>query len=61
LPFKGLFIGIDRYASPGIGWLSCARRDAEGLHWPVHRHDIRFCAAKPMQDNSAAPWRKMLF
>jgi len=32
LPFKGLFIGIDRYASPGIDWLSCARRDAPALH-----------------------------
>jgi len=32
LPFKGLFIGIDRYASPGIDWLSCARRDAAALH-----------------------------
>ena len=28
LPLKGLFIGIDRYQSPGIDWLSCARRDA---------------------------------
>ena len=32
MPFKGLFIGIDRYASPGIDWLSCARRDAAALH-----------------------------
>jgi hypothetical protein len=32
LAFKGLFIGIDRYASPGINWLSCARRDARALH-----------------------------
>jgi helicase len=32
LPFKGLFIGIDRYASPGINWLNCARRDARALH-----------------------------
>ena len=32
MPFKGLFIGIDRYASPGIDWLSCARRDATALH-----------------------------
>ena len=31
MPFKGLFIGIDRYASPGIDWLSCARRDAAAL------------------------------
>jgi helicase len=31
LPFKGLFIGIDRYASPGINWLNCARRDARAL------------------------------
>ena len=30
--FRGLFIGVDRYASPGINWLSCARRDAMALH-----------------------------
>jgi len=30
--FKGLFIGVDRYASPSINWLSCARRDAVALH-----------------------------
>lgn len=29
--FQGLFIGIDRYASPHINWLSCARRDAVAL------------------------------
>ncbi|OGG39683.1 DEAD/DEAH box helicase [Candidatus Jorgensenbacteria bacterium RIFCSPLOWO2_01_FULL_45_25b] len=28
----GVFIGIDRYASPAINWLSCARRDATALH-----------------------------
>ena len=32
MTFKGLFIGIDRYASPDINWLSCARRDATALH-----------------------------
>jgi helicase len=32
MSFKGLFIGVDRYASPGINWLSCARRDARALH-----------------------------
>ena len=32
MSFKGLFIGIDRYASPGINWLGCARRDAVALH-----------------------------
>jgi helicase len=26
------FKGIDRYASPGIDWLSCVRRDAAALH-----------------------------
>ena len=31
MAFKGLFIGIDRYASPGVNWLSCARRDATAL------------------------------
>jgi hypothetical protein len=30
--FKGLFIGIDRYASAEISWLSCASRDAIALH-----------------------------
>jgi helicase len=29
---KGLFIGIDRYASAEINWLSCASRDATALH-----------------------------
>src|SRR3989344_1357295 len=28
----GVFIGIDRYASPTINWLSCAERDAIALH-----------------------------
>lgn len=32
MSFKGLFIGIDRYASPEINWLSCATRDATALH-----------------------------
>ena len=32
MSFKGLFIGIDRYAFPGVNWLSCARRDAAALH-----------------------------
>jgi hypothetical protein len=30
--FRGLFVCIDRYASPDINWLSCARRDAVALH-----------------------------
>jgi hypothetical protein len=30
--FKGLFIGIDRYASTEINWLSCASPDAIALH-----------------------------
>src|SRR5207244_13365678 len=30
--FHGLFVGIDRCASPDINWLSCARRDATALH-----------------------------
>lgn len=30
--FHGLFIGIDRYNSPSINWLSCAKRDAVALH-----------------------------
>ena len=32
MEFHGLFVGIDRYASPKINWLNCARRDATGLH-----------------------------
>jgi helicase len=32
MAFKGLFIGIDRYVSAEINWLSCARRDATALH-----------------------------
>jgi hypothetical protein len=32
MAFKGLFIGIDRYDSPEINWLSCASRDAKALH-----------------------------
>ncbi|WP_250126493.1 DEAD/DEAH box helicase [Chroococcidiopsis sp. CCMEE 29] len=31
MTFRGLFVGIDRYASPDISWLSCARRDAVAL------------------------------
>ena len=30
--FRGLFIGTDRFGSPRINWLSCARRDAVALH-----------------------------
>lgn len=32
MAFEGLFIGIDRYASSEINWLSCANRDAKALH-----------------------------
>ncbi|HWO36921.1 MAG TPA: caspase family protein [Candidatus Acidoferrum sp.] len=32
MAFRGLFIGIDRYASAAINWLSCANRDATALH-----------------------------
>ena len=31
MAFRGLFIGIDRYMSPDINELSCARRDAVAL------------------------------
>ncbi len=31
MAFYGVFIGIDRYRSPDINWLSCARRDAVAL------------------------------
>jgi len=30
--FRGLFVGIDRYASTQISWLDCARRDARAMH-----------------------------
>lgn len=30
--FKGLFVGIDRYQSPDVNWLSCATRDTRALH-----------------------------
>jgi hypothetical protein len=32
MALRGLFIGIDRYASPSVNWLSCAGRDARALH-----------------------------
>jgi helicase len=32
MAFKGLFIGVDRYASAEINWLSYARWDATALH-----------------------------
>src|ERR1051326_4487721 len=32
MALKGLFIGIDRYQSTEINWLSCARRDAVALY-----------------------------
>ena len=31
MTFHGVFIGVDRYQSPRINWLSCARRDAVAL------------------------------
>jgi helicase len=32
MPFRGLFVGVDRYHSPAINWLTCAKRDAVALH-----------------------------
>lgn len=32
MQFKGIFVGIDRYASPSISWLSCSKRDATALY-----------------------------
>lgn len=32
MSFGGLFVGIDRYASPEVQELSCAKKDAEALH-----------------------------
>lgn len=32
MAFRGVFIGVDRYDSSEIGWLSCAGRDARAIH-----------------------------
>jgi len=32
MKLHGIFIGIDRFSSPAINWLSCAKRDAVALH-----------------------------
>src|SRR5689334_9585046 len=32
MKFHGVFVGIDRYLSDGINWLSSAARDATALH-----------------------------
>jgi helicase len=32
MKFHGVFIGVDRYQSQGINWLSSAVRDATALH-----------------------------
>lgn len=32
MALRGLFIGVNRYQNPGVGWLSCAVRDAAALH-----------------------------
>lgn len=32
MAFRGLFVGIDRYHSSDINWLTCAKRDATALH-----------------------------
>src|SRR5262249_23071046 len=32
MALRGLFIGIDRYVSHRINWLTCACRDARALH-----------------------------
>ena len=32
MKIHGIFIGIDRFQSPSINWLSCARRDAVALY-----------------------------
>jgi hypothetical protein len=43
--FKGLLIGIDRYASTEINWLSCASRDAIALHALFTDTLARVCAS----------------
>jgi helicase len=32
MAFKGVFIGVDRYSSPRIPWLTCCVRDAQAMH-----------------------------
>lgn len=32
MAFRGLFVGVDRYAAPDVNWLSCATRDARAIH-----------------------------
>lgn len=32
MAFQGLFIGLDKYESSQISWLSCAARDAKAMH-----------------------------
>ena len=32
MAFRGLFIGVDHYASADVNWLQCAVRDATALH-----------------------------
>ena len=32
MAYLGLFVGVDRYASPDISWLSSAARDATALY-----------------------------
>jgi helicase len=31
MAFHGVFIGVDRYQSDQIGWLTCAKQDAVAL------------------------------
>ena len=45
MAFKGLLIGIDRYASTEINWLSCASRDAIALHALFTDTLARVCAS----------------
>ncbi len=51
MSFRGLFVGIDRYASPRIRELSCARRDAVALH--ALFSDTLGTDAKLLVDNEA--------
>jgi hypothetical protein len=32
MAYRGLFVGVDRYADDRVAWLSCANRDAVALH-----------------------------
>ena len=52
MALKGLFIGIDRYASNGINWLSCASRftDKTELCWTLQ-------TAHVLRESDLSDWK----